>query len=105
MAHTQPVLNDIKWDSELSTAHFLIFIKLGKLRTCSSVIGNGKAGLSPLKQWPCFIVFDNKEVFEKEYICVCIYMCVCVYVQLNHFAVHLKLTQYRKLITLQFYKF
>ena len=70
MAHTQPVLNDIKWNNELSTAHFLIFIKLGKLWTCPSVIGNGKASLSLLKQWPCFIVFDNKEVFEKEYVCV-----------------------------------
>ena len=72
MAHTQPALNDIKWDNELSTAHFLIFIRLGKLGTCPSVMGNGKAGLSPLKQWPCFIVFDNKDVFEKE----CIYICI-----------------------------
>ena len=28
--------------------------------------------------------------------CVCIYIYICMYVQLNHHAVHMKLTQYCK---------
>ena len=39
----------------------------------------------------------------KKYICVCVR--VCVYKNLNHFAVHMKLTQHCKLTILLFFQF
>ena len=35
---------------------------------------------------------------------MCIYTCICIYTQLNHFAVHLKLTQHCKSTILQLKK-
>ena len=49
------------------------------------------------------ITYKGKES-EKEYMCIYIYVCLYIYIYLNHFAVHLKLTQHCKSTILQLKK-
>ena len=52
----------------------------------------------------CIYIYTHTHtyMYKKVYLYICV--CVCVCVQLNHFAVHLKLTWYCKLTMLQVFK-
>ena len=46
----------------------------------------------------CFVITYKSRESEKEFVCV------CVYVELNHYAVLLKLTKHYESTTLQFFQ-
>ena len=46
----------------------------------------------------CFIITCKRRESEKEFVCV------CVYVELNHYAIHLKLTKHYESTILQFFQ-
>ena len=55
------------------------------------------------RQFKIYISLNIPTLYIYIYMCVCV--CVCIYIYLNHFAVHLKLTQHCKSTVLQFKKF
>ena len=79
---------------EALQAHALIWMRFTNVILSKKQIAQQGPTVQHRELYSVFVVTYNRKESEKEYVCVCVW--------LNHFALHLKLTQHCKLAVFQF---